>query len=177
MTNLVTVATHRLARLVGHAEPSVPPRVATFIGIATLTTSRPDLRGPYARPVTADLLIDGHGGVTVTAVYVEPVRLGSVTCAITLLPGTWRGTYVAGVLRLTLGLHLGINVLRGAEDSDITLSLTTEALGSRAEADGHITVTGTATFQKGYLGGRLATMVVNGAISPALEMGPRRSVA
>ena len=145
--NLVTVATHRLARLVGHAEPSVPSRVATFIG------------------------------VTVTSVYIEPVRLGSVTCAITLLPGTWRGTYVAGELRLTLGLHLGINVLRGAEDSDITLTLTTASLGSRAGAEGRIAVSGTATFQKGYLGGRLATMVVNGAISPALEMGSRRSVA
>jgi len=40
-----------------------------------------------------------------------------------------------------------------------------------------VLVSGTATFQKGYLGGRLATMVVNGAISPALEMGSRRSVA
>jgi len=39
MTNLVTVATHRLARLVGHAEPSVPPQAATFIGVATLTTT------------------------------------------------------------------------------------------------------------------------------------------
>ena len=177
MTNLVTAAAHRLARLVGHAEPSVPSRVATFIGVATLTTSRPDFRGPFARPVSADLLIDGHGGVTVTSVYVEPVRLGSVICAITLLPGTWRGTYVAGELRLTLGLHLGINVLRDAEDSDITLTLTTESLGSRAEADGPITVTGTATFQKGYLGGRLATMVANGAITPVADIQPRRSVA
>ena len=140
MTNLVTVATRRLARLVGHAEPSVPSRVATFIGVATLTTSRRDFRGPFARPVSADLLIDGHGGVTVTSVYVEPVRLGSVTCA-------------------------------------ITLTLTTESLGSRAEADGPITVTGTATFQKGYLGGRLATMVANGAITPVADIQPRRSVA
>ena len=140
MTNLVTAAAHRLARLVGHAEPSVPPRVATFIGVATLTTSRTDFRGPLARPVSADLLIDGHGGVTVTSVYVEPVRLSSVTCA-------------------------------------ITLTLTTDSLGSRAEADGRITVAGNATFHRGYLGGRLATMVVTGAISPAAEMRSRRSVA
>ena len=127
--------------------------------------------------MSADLLIDARGVVTVTSVCVEPARLGSVTCVISLLPGTGRGTYVAGELRLTVGLHLGIDVLRGAEDSDITLTLTTDSLGSRAEADGRITVAGTATFQKGYLGGRLATMVVNGAISPAAEMRSRRSVA
>ena len=177
MTNLVTVATRRLARLVGHAEPSVPSRVATFIGVATLTTSRPDFRGPFARPVSADLLIDGHGGVTVTSVYVEPVRLGSVTCVISLLPGTERGTYVAGELRLTVGLHLGIDVLRGAEDSDITLTLTTESLGSRADAEGRITIAGTATFHRGYLGGRLATMVVTGAMTPVADLQRRRSVA
>ena len=112
-----------------------------------------------------------------TSVYIEPVRLGSVTCAITLLPRTWRGTCVAGELGLTLGLHLGINVLRGAEDSDITLTLTTASLGSRAGAEGRIAVSGTATFQKGYLGGRLATMVVNGAITPVADIQPRRSVA
>jgi hypothetical protein len=127
--------------------------------------------------VSADLLIDAHGGVTVTSVYVEPVRFGSVTCAITLLPGTWRGTYVRDELRLTLGLHVGINVLRGAEDSDITLALTMDARGSGAEAHGPITVTGTATFEKGYLGGRLATMVVNGAIAQVAEVLPSRALA
>ena len=124
--------------------------------------------------MSADLLIDARGVVTVTSVCVEPARLGSVTCVISLLPGTGRGTYVADELRLTVGLHLGIDVLRGAEDSDITLTLTTESLGSRADAEGRITIAGTATFHRGYLGGRLATMVVTGAMTP---VAPRRSVA
>ena len=136
MTNLVTVATRRLARLVGRAQPSVPSRDASFVGIATLTTSRPDVRGPFARPVSADLCVDANGGVTVTSVYVEPVKFGSVTCAITLLPGTWRGTYAQGELQLVLGLHLGVNVLRGAEDSDITLTLTTTAAQGAANGPG-----------------------------------------
>jgi hypothetical protein len=166
MTNLVTAATRRLAQLVGQRDPLEPSRTASFVGVATLTTSRPDVRGPFARPVTADLSIDSRGGVTVTSVYVEPVRFGSVTCTITLLPGTWRGTYVKGELQLAVGLHLGIDVLRGAEDSDITVTLTKASDGSRSDVDGTITVTGTATFDKGYLGGRLATIVVTGAIVP-----------
>ena len=166
MTNLVTVATHRIARLVRHPEPSVPAQRATFIGVATLRTSRPDLRGPYARPVSADLLIDARGAVTMTALYVEPVKLGSVTCTITKLPRTGIGRYVAGELRLTLGLHLGIDVLRGAQDSEIMLTLTTDSPGSLATADGRLTLVGAATFQNGYLGGRLASWVVDGTISP-----------
>ena len=177
MSNLMTDATHRLARLVRHKEPSVPTQRSTFTGVATLTTSRPDLRGPYARPVSADLLIDDRGAVTVTSVYIEPVRLGSVTCVISLLPGTGRGTCVAGTLQLTVGLHLGIDVLRGAEDSDITLTLSSSSLGANAESDGRITIAGTASFQGGYLGGRLATMVVDGAISPVAETPPWRSPA
>ena len=165
MTNVMTDATHRLARLVRRKEPSVPAQRSTFMGIATLTTSRPDLRGPYARPVSAELLVDDRGAVTVTSVYIAPVRLGSVTCVISLLPGTGRGTYVAGALQLTVGLHLAINVLRGAEDSDITLTLRSSALESSAHSDGRITVAGTASFERGYLGGRLATMVVDGAIT------------
>jgi hypothetical protein len=163
MSNVMIDATHRLARLVRHSEPSVPAQRSAFIGTATLTTSRPDLRGPYVRPFSADLLIDDRGAVTVTSVYLEPVRFGSVTCVISLLPGTGRGTYVAGALQLTVGLHLGINVLRGAEDSDITLTLSS-SLGSSAE-NGRISVGGTASFQRGYLGGRLATMVVEGTIT------------
>ncbi len=179
MTNLVTVATRRLARLVGRAQPSAPSRDASFVGIATLTTSRPDVRGPFARPVSADLCVDANGGVTVTSVYVEPVKFGSVTCAITLLPGTWRGTYAQGELQLVLGLHLGVNVLRGAEDSDITLTLTTTAAQGAANgpvAVAGITVAGTAMFQGGYLGGRTATVVVDGEIVPvAEELASRRA--
>ncbi len=166
MSNLMTVASHRIARLVRHPEPSVPAQPATFIGVATLRTSRPDLRGPYARPVSADLLIDARGAVTMTALYVGPVKLGSVTCTITKLPRTGVGTYVAGELRLTLGLHLGIDVLRGAQNSEIMLTLTTDSPGARATADGQLTLVGTATFQNGYLGGRLASLVVTGTISP-----------
>lgn len=164
MTTLGTVATHGLARLVGRAKPAVPTEPATFVGLATITTSRPDLCGPYSRPVLADLLVDARGGVTVSSVQVEPVRLGSVTCTISLLPGTGRGTYVAGNLQLTLGLLFHIDVLGGV-DSEISFALATEPRGPRTDPDGLITATGTATFQKGYLGGRLATLVVTGAIT------------
>ena len=177
MSNLMTVATHRIARLVRHPEPSAPAQPVTFIGVATLRTSRPDLRGPYARPVSADLLIYARGGVTMTALYVVPVKLGSVTCTITRLPRTGIGTYVDGDLRLTLGLYLGIDVLKGAEDSEIMLTLTTDSPSSRTNADGQLTLTGTATFQHGYIGGRLANVVVNGRISPVAEVRPRSSVA
>lgn len=165
MSNLMTVATHSIARLVRHPEP-VPPQHATFIGVATLSTSRPDFRGPYARPVSAELLLDDRGRVTVASLYLAPVKVGSVTCTISQLPRTGIGTYVAGELRLTIGLHVGIDVLKGAQDSEIMLTLTTESPGSRAGHDGSLTLAGTATFQGGYLGGRLATMVVNGTISP-----------
>jgi hypothetical protein len=169
MTNLVTLATRRLAQLVGRAQPSPPSREASFAGVAILTTSRPDARGPFESPVTADLCIDANGGVTVTSVYVEPVQFGSVTCAVTLLPGRWSGTYASGTLRLVLGLHLSLNVLRGAEDSDITVTLTTYGGASQRPASGAVTVAGTATFQGGYLGGRLATFAVNGEIIPVAE--------
>jgi hypothetical protein len=173
MSNLMTVATHRIARLVRHPEP-LPTQPATFIGVATLATSRPDFRGPYARPVTADLLIDERGRVTVASMYLAPVKLGSVTCTISQLPRTGIGTYVAGDLRLTIGLHVGIDVLRGAQDSEILLTLTTDSPGSRVTADGQLTLAGTATFQNGYLGGRLATMVVSGTISRIGEASARR---
>lgn len=176
MSNLMTVATHRIARLVRHPEP-LPTHQATFIGVATLTTSRPDFRGPYARPVSAELAIDERGGVTVTFLYLAPVKVGSVTCRVSQLPKTGIGTYVAGELRLTIGLHVGIDVLRGAQDSEIMLTLTTQSPGTPASADGPLTLVGTATFQNGYLGGRLATMVVNGAISSVADAPPRRSVA
>jgi hypothetical protein len=166
MSNLMTVATHRISRLVRHPEP-LPTQPATFIGVATLTTSRPDFRGPYARPVSAELLIDERGRVTMASMYLAPVKLGSVTCTISQLPRTGIGMYEGGDLRLTIGLHVGIDILRGAQDSEIMLTLTTNFPGSRATADGQLTLVGTATFQSGYLGGRLATMVVNGTISRA----------
>jgi hypothetical protein len=62
-----------------------------------------------------------------------------------------------------------VNVLRGAEDSDITLTLVTNARAPRAEAKGPIAVAGTAMFQGGYLGGRMATVVVDGEIIPLAE--------
>jgi hypothetical protein len=176
MSNLMTVATHRIARLVRHTEP-LPTQQATFIGVATLSTSRPDFRGPYARPVSAELQIDERGRVTVTSLYLAPVKVGSVTCTISQLPKTGIGTYVAGHLHLTIGLHVGIDVLRGAQDSEIMLELTTESPGSAATADGRLTVAGTATFHGGYFGGRLATMEVSGAIATAAGALPVNSVA
>ena len=176
MSNLMTVATHRIARLVRHPEP-LPTQPATFVGVATLMTSRPDFRGPYARPVSAELLLDERGRVTVESLYLAPVKLGSVTCTITRLPRTGIGTYVAGDLRLTIGLHVGIDVLRGAQDSEIMLSMTTDSPGSRVSREGELTLVGTATFQDGYLGGRLATLVVNGTISPVAGGVPGRSRA
>jgi hypothetical protein len=149
----------------------------TFNGIATLMTSRPDLGGPYARPVSADLLVDERGIVTVSALHLAPVKVGSVTCRITQLPKTGLGTHSNGDLRLTIGLHVGIDVLRGAADSEIMLALATDSTGSKVTADGQVTLVGSATFQKGYLGGRLATFVVNGTISPVAVVQPRRSAA
>ena len=175
MSNLMTAATHHIARLVRRTEP-VPTRQATFIGIATLSTSRPDFRGPYARPVTAELQIDERGRVAVSSLYLAPVKVGSVTCTITQLQKTGIGKYVAGQLHLTIGLHVGIDVLRGAQDSEIMLELTTESPGSAATADGQLTLTGTATFQGGYLGGRLATMVVTGTIATAAGALPSNGV-
>ncbi|MGV8973515.1 MAG: hypothetical protein ACOH10_14435 [Rhodoglobus sp.] len=164
MSKPVAVATHGIGRLVGRARSTAPTEPATFVGLATLTTSRPDLSGPYSRPVGADLLIDRRGRITLTSVHVEPAQLGSVTCVISLLPGTGRGRYAAGKLQLTLGLLFRIDVLGGV-DSEISLTLTTDPRGPRTDPDGRITATGTATFQKGYLGGRTATLVVNGTIT------------
>jgi hypothetical protein len=154
---------HLFARFVGRADRSTPPEPATFVGVATLTTSRPDLHGPYTRPVSAELLIHACGDVTVRSVQVDPAQLGSVTCVIALLPKTGHGRYVAGKLQLTLGLEFCIDVLQGA-DSEITLTLTTEG-GALPDAEGRITVAGTGTFQKGYLGGRTATLTVTGTIT------------
>ena len=165
MSNLMTVATHGLARLVGRPEP-LPAHHARFVGVATLTTSRPDFRGPFTRPLSADLLIDERGRVTVASVDLGPVKVGSVTCTISQLPKTGIGTYDSGALHLTIGLHVGIGALRGAQDSEIMLELTTQSPGSRATAGGRLSLAGTATFQNGYLGGRLATVVLDGAISP-----------
>ena len=177
MSNPMADATRRIARLVRHPAPPVPPRSATFVGVATLTTSRPDLRGPFTRPVSAELLIDARGDVTVTGLCAGPVKLGSVTCTITQLPRTATWTYVAGEFRLTLGLHIGADVLRGAQNSDLTITLTTHSPGSRATENSELTLVGTGTFQNGYLGGRLATMVVNGTICPAAELEPELSVS
>lgn len=172
MSNLMTVATHSFTRLVRRPEP---PRRMTFNGIATLMTSRPDLKGPYARPVSADLLVDERGILTVSALHIEPVKVGSVTCTISQLPKTGLGTHSDGDLRLTIGLHVGIDVLQGAEDSEIMLALATDSTGSRVTADGQVTLVGSATFQGGYLGGRLATFVVKGMISPVAGVQPRRT--
>jgi hypothetical protein len=125
--------------------------------------------------VSAELLIDARGAVTVTELYVGPVKVGSVTCTITQQPRTATGTYVAGEFRLTLGLHVGVDVLRGAQDSDLTITLTTNSPGSHATENSELTLVGTGTFQNGYLGGRLATMVVSGTISPAAEVQPELS--
>lgn len=174
MSKLDTVATHRLGGFGGWAEPTARTKPATFVGIATLTTSRPDLCGPYSAPVSADLLIDARGRITVTSVHVEPAQLGSVTCVISLMPGTGhgkykaaklgRGRYKAAKLELALGLLFGIDVLPGA-DSDISLTLTTDQRGPNTDPDGRFTAAGTGTCQKGYLGGRTATLVVNGTIT------------
>lgn len=178
MANLIRAASQGLSRLTGRAGPSTHAARATFVGLATLTTTRPDLSGPYEREVGADLLLDARGGVTVTEISVEPVRLGSVTCVITLLPGTGSGRYVRGRLRLDVGLHFRVDVLRGAEDSEITFTLEAD---SPAGSDGQITLSGSSTFQTGYLGGRLATLTVTGAITRqagepvAIPSGPRRS--
>jgi hypothetical protein len=169
MTTLGTVATHGLARLARRAKSPVPAEPATFVGLATITTSRPDLCGPYSRPVLADLLVDARGGITVSSVEVEPARVGSVTCTMSLLPGTGHGTYVAGNLQVTLGLLFRIDVLRGV-DSDVSFTLTTDPRGPRTDPDGLITATGTATFQKGYLGGRTATLTVTGRITRVGEL-------
>lgn len=165
MTKLDAVATHRFGRL-GRARTVVATEPSRFVGVATLTTSRPDVGGPYTRPVRAELLVDARGRVTVTSVQVEPARLGSVTCEMSLLPGigTGTGTYVAGNLNLSLGLLFRIAVLPGA-DSEILLTLTTDPRGPRTDPDGRITASGTGTFQKGYLGGRTATLEVTGTIT------------
>jgi hypothetical protein len=107
--------------------------------------------------------MDARGGITVSSISVEPARLGSVTCVFSLLPGTGRGRYAKGKLQLELGLRFGIDVLPGA-DSDLCLTLAADPRGPGA-GDGRVTASGTATFEKGYLGGRLGSLVVSGTIT------------
>jgi hypothetical protein len=178
MANLIRAASSGLSRFTGRASRSALAQRATFVGVATLTTTRPGLCGPYEREFGAGLLLDGQGGTTVTEVDVERVHLGSVTCLISLLPGTGSGAYVRGRLHLSVGLYFGVDVLRGAQDSEVTFSLEAD---SSAGSDGQLTLSGTSRFRTGYLGGRLATLTVTGAITQevgepvAILSGPRRS--
>jgi len=147
-----------------------------FKGQAVLTTSNSDAKGPFAHNISIQLLFHKYDHSFCDIVNFPPIIIGpfpvpggSNTTTISL-KGAASGSCnrTKGVMKLTLPLHFHeSNAFAG--DSDITFVLSTETLnpkGSRIDNAGHVTVSATAIFQSGFLGGDTGTLTVTGTLSP-----------
>lgn len=147
-----------------------------LVGQATLTTTDSSAKGPFTQNVSIGLLFHefDHTIFDVTsfpAIVVGPFStpVGNNTTTISLT-GSVQGTFnpTSGSLSMKLPLHFHESLLV-LSDSNLTITLSTETLhpaGSRLNAAGHLTLTGSAIFQSGVLGGDVATLTVAGTIAP-----------
>ena len=146
-----------------------PALNATFTGKATFTTSDPDASGPFERSVTIGLyfseldnkFVSVTSFPTISVSY--PTPIGEVTTTVSL-NGTASGTFdsVASSISLTVPLFFHHST-DFAGDSTLTIKLTSTA---PIAADGKVTVSGSAVFKDGYLGGETCWLTVVGKISP-----------
>jgi hypothetical protein len=150
-----------------------PALNSTFEGTATLTTTHPDAPGPFTVPVSFGLLFDEgcHSNVEIT--NFPSIDVGNGAATVTKVAGG-SGTYNPATGAMWLFLTLDVDPSNAlATKSDIPLDLSTEnPWGVRlpivvlAGSKGHITLTGTGTFQGGHFDGSSGTLVVADTISP-----------
>lgn len=155
----------------------VTPIEATFVGTATLTTTLAEAAGPFRQALTMGLLFTADR----TQVFITrfdaittdpfPTKLGPNVTTITK-SGGGAGAYSNGDVTIDITLHfdqsIEVPLIVFEEDSDLSLSLATQAKGgSRLGSDGHIDLGGSGVFDKGILGGSTGTLVVNGTLMRA----------
>lgn len=155
---------------------SKPDKVVVFNGQAVLTTSDSHANGPFTENISIELLFHKYDHRSFDVIGFPPIIVGpfstpagSNTTTITL-KGAAHGSFepASGTVKLTLPLHFHESHIFAA-DSDITFLLSTETQhpkASRMDNAGHVTISGTATFQSGFLGGDTGTLTVKGTLSP-----------
>jgi hypothetical protein len=142
---------------------------AHFNGIATMTTSNSDAKGPFKEKVAASITFLKYDRKHLN-IYLDPITVGPFK-----VPGGTNTTTVTGegvgvvnlqtgAMTVSLGLHFHqSNDFAG--DSNLTITLSTSS-GSPLNANGAVTVNGTATFKGGFLGDDTCTMTIQGIVSP-----------
>jgi hypothetical protein len=142
---------------------------AHFTGIATMTTSNSDAKGPFKEKVTASINFlkydRKHVNIYLSTITVGPfdTPAGSNTTTVTG-EGSGVVNLQTGAMTLTLGLHFH-HSHKLAGDSDLTITLSTSS-GSPLSAAGVVTVNGSGTFKDGKLGDDTCTLTIKGTISP-----------
>lgn len=166
----IRAAQDRLADCLGASQPPQTPIEGQFAGTATLTTTFPQARGPFARPVQFRIMINA-ARTTITLTTFPPIQvtfntpLGRNTTTITRSSGG-SGSYAAGRIRMPLGLRFDQSHIL-ARGSDLNVMLSTDPPGSPLSPQpfGNLTLVGSGTFQGGTLGGQTGTLNIRGTLS------------
>lgn len=142
---------------------------AHFTGIATMTTSNSDAKGPYKEKINAAVNFLKYDRKHLT-IYLSPITVGPFK-----VPGGTNTTTITGEgvgvvnsqtgsMTITLGLYFKqSHDLAG--DSNLTITLSTSS-GSPLSATGAVTVNGNGKFKDGFLGDDNCTMTIQGTILP-----------
>jgi hypothetical protein len=154
----------------------VIPVEVTFVGTATLTTTFVPAPGPFVQALSMGLLFTADRtqvfitSFTPITTAAFPTPFGSNFTTITKSPEGGSGAYSNGdvVIPITLHFDQSLDLPALVEDSDLKLSLSTQAKGgSKLSSGGHIDLAGSGVFDNGILQGSTGTLVVNGMLMRA----------
>ncbi|HEX7296909.1 MAG TPA: hypothetical protein VF251_14235, partial [Pyrinomonadaceae bacterium] len=140
-----------------------------------------EARGPFKTDFTAGLRFSGNrcrvvvGNFPAIRLKVDDVPgIGTVEVTVTHVGGGV-GTFhpVSGKLTVPIKLHFHYDTIFVGDD-EAFFHLTTEtvptdtgeASGTRVDADGNVTLVGTATFSGGYLDGKKGGLLVQARLTP-----------
>jgi hypothetical protein len=149
------------------------PLRTTFTGTATLTDDNKNTPDPFVETIKTLPIVFSSDRCAIslagfpTIVQTFPVSPGvKNTATITLLNGG-SGSFdqASGRINIPITLRLTNSHPFGGT-SDLSLTLTTEAVGGRRLMNGSLTLVGMGRFVGGFLGGTNATLTVTGAIDP-----------
>jgi hypothetical protein len=142
---------------------------AHFTGIATMTTSNSNAKGPYKEKINAAVNFLKYDRKTfniyLSAITVGPFKVPNGTNTTTV---TGQGSGVVNLQTGAMTVNLGLHFKQSndfAGDSNLNITLSTSS-GSPLSAAGAVTVNGSGTFKDGFLGDDNCTITIKGTILP-----------
>jgi hypothetical protein len=154
---------------------------ATLSGTVTLTTTDDQASGPFTEQVKIKLyFFDARTKVQtsdfpaiVTKPFDTPLGKNITTITKDLVSGHGTSNPSNGNLSIFIALKFDhkVDFPGYEEDSTLNIVLTTGKVGSMQgspinQANGALKLVGSGTFKDGYLGGKVANMVISGKINP-----------